>query len=236
MNYISRSFRLIVVSMGFAAFLGGCVSTGTYQQKEQESLMLNKSLDESRILYSNLQAKYKKLGEENTEQELELKKLKVELSESIIKNNGLVEVTKKLATDNNDLKVENEKLTTTNSSLSLKVKKLSTEFEDMKLAHEKLVIAVKPENILKTAGEYFAEMQQKIDKLTKENTSLGQALKEFRKAPETTVKEQDSKPAAAVTLPEKSGKEAVIPTPTVSPKTEPQPSVAEKSVPTLKDK
>jgi chromosome segregation ATPase len=230
--------KTVVLLMGFAAVLGGCVSSGTYQQKEKESQMLSKNLEEARSSYFEMQQKYEKLAGENTTLEADLKKQKDAAAESLKKNEKLAgtnseldEKIKKLLTDLADSKAENDKMgrsladlneklkklngniadsTSENSKLTLdnlnlaeKLRKLTFELDELKFTNEKLSRAVKPENLLKTVGDHFESLQQKVDGLTAENTKLKGTLVEMRNVgklppPETSANGAEPKePATA---------------------------------------
>jgi len=83
-------FALLAVT---AALAGGCVSSGTYQAKEQETQQLSKNLDETRGSYSQLKDKYDKLEAVSNEQSEKLKKISAELAELKVENAKLVDAT-----------------------------------------------------------------------------------------------------------------------------------------------
>jgi len=202
------SFRAAVVGIGCALILGGCVSSGTYQLKEQESRMLSKNLEESRSSYAELQNRFKQLQDEKAELESELKKQKANLGDSTEKNQKLMDTNGNLTADLADARSDNDKLKATNGELSDKLRKLavdfveikterdnanlanltlsgkmnrlSSEMAEVKAANQKLTIAVKPENLLKTMGEYFELQQQKLDGLGAENAKLKMTVLEMR--------------------------------------------------------
>jgi regulator of replication initiation timing len=92
-----KSKALIFIMIGAVLLAcGGCVSSGTYQAKEQKSLQLKKNLEVTKGDYSELQEKSKKLSEDNDAMALMLKKLDADFAE--------------LKVDNEKLKLENEKL------------------------------------------------------------------------------------------------------------------------------
>lgn len=90
-------FKLALLVSMVAMLSGGCVSSGTYQAKERESMLLKKSLEETSAGMNELQEKNNKLKDEN-------EKLKDE--------NGSISLKlKKLESEMSVLKIENEKLT-----------------------------------------------------------------------------------------------------------------------------
>ena len=95
-----NSFKtsLIAISSLAAITVGGCVSSGTYQAKEQESLELKKSLLNTKGDYSELQEKNKKLAEDYETALTKLKKINADFAE--------------IKAENEKLKLENEKLAT----------------------------------------------------------------------------------------------------------------------------
>jgi len=236
------SCRTAVFGIGCALILGGCVSSGTYQLKEQESRMLSKSLEESRSSYAELQNKFNQLQGEKTGLESELKKQKADLGDSAEKNQKLTDSNGKLTADLADARGENDRLRVTNDELSDKLKKLAVEFveiknerdkvtlanltlsgkisrlssemAEMKATNDRLTTAVRPENILKTVGEYFDSLQQKLDGLGAENARLKLTILEMRGSgrvkgsastsprameenPAVTASEAEKSPAAA---------------------------------------
>lgn len=170
--------------------------------------MLSKNLEESRSSFAELQKKFNQLEGEKTGLESELKKQKADLGESTEKNQKLMETNGKLTADLADARSENDTLRVTNGEMSDKLKKLAVEFveiknerdkvtlanltlsgkinrlssemAELKTANEKLATAVKPENILKTVGEYFDSLQQKLDGLDTENAKLKLTILEMR--------------------------------------------------------
>ncbi len=95
MKMRSKAHIAIIIGAVMLA-CGGCVSSGTYQAKEQESLQLKKNLEVTRGDYSELQEKSRKLSEDNDAMALKLKKLDADFAE--------------LKVENEKLKLENEKL------------------------------------------------------------------------------------------------------------------------------
>lgn len=71
---------LLVVAAGTVMALGGCVSSGTYQVKEQENQQLGKSLEEAKSSYNELKEKCGKVEAVRSEQDEQLKKLTAELA------------------------------------------------------------------------------------------------------------------------------------------------------------
>lgn len=167
--------KLVVVAIFSAAALltTGCVSSGTYQAKEQESLQLKKNLEETKSVYSELQDKSKKLAEDNDAMILKLKKLDADLVE--------------LKADNDRYKLEIDKL-------KAEIDKLKLENDTLKIDNEKLSTAVKPENLLKTFVELFATIQT-------ENVKLKQALAAAEKAAQKKDAEPPIKLNPVVTKP-----------------------------------
>lgn len=209
-------FRFTATVLGVGAlFLSGCVSSGTYQLKEQESQLLSKNLEESRRQYGDLQKKYRQLEDENSDLTSSIRKQKGELAEAASRNEKLAatnaeltaqskalaadladargeverkiqantdlsEKMKKLAVDFVDLKAERDKVSQANLTLFGKVGRQAGEISELKAANEKLANAAKPENLLKTVGEYFEAQQKKLDDLKEENARLKQTLLEMR--------------------------------------------------------
>lgn len=115
---------LFVVAAGAVMALGGCVSSGTYQAKEQESQQLGKSLEEVKASYAELQAKCGKFAAANSEQSEQLKKFFTELALLKQENEKLAEA----ARPDNLLKSLAETLAT----LQQKVEQLKVENAKMK--------------------------------------------------------------------------------------------------------
>jgi ferredoxin-NADP reductase len=69
-----------MIATGMVVVLGGCVSSGTYQAKEQESHQLGRSLEEMKSAYTELQVKCGKFESANSEQGEQLKKVAAELA------------------------------------------------------------------------------------------------------------------------------------------------------------
>lgn len=122
----------IVVALG-----SGCVSSGTYQAKEQESLQLSKSLEESKGTISEMTDKNAKLSTESEALAGKLKKLDGEFS-------ALKEESGKLKDENSKLKDESSKLKEENA---------------------RLAEAAKPENLLKSLADSLATLQNENSKL-----------------------------------------------------------------------
>lgn len=74
-RFAALAVMIAVVSLG-----SGCVSTGTYQAKEQESLQLSKSLEESKTVNSEIIDKNAKLTAETEALRDKLKKLDSEFA------------------------------------------------------------------------------------------------------------------------------------------------------------
>lgn len=200
--------RAAFFCLGCTLILGGCVSSGTYQLKEQESRMLSKNLEESRSSYAELQSRFKQLQDEKAGLESELRKQKADLGDSTEKNQKLIDTNGKLTADLADARGENDRLKSTNGELSDRLKKLavdfveikaerdkanlanvtlsgkmnrlSSEMAELKVANEKLTIAVRPENLLKTMGECFESQQQRLEVLGAENARLKTTVLEMR--------------------------------------------------------
>ncbi|NVO21725.1 MAG: hypothetical protein HXX13_18650 [Bacteroidetes bacterium] len=112
----TRKIRLAVLFSLVALLSGGCVSSGTYQAKEQESLLLKKTLDEKITGLSELQDKNKKLNDENELIAKQFKKLESEMADLKAENEKLAErvkpenLLKTLVNSFNALQAENLKL------------------------------------------------------------------------------------------------------------------------------
>lgn len=89
-----NKIRFVVLVSMMAMLSGGCVSSGTYQAKEQESLLLKKTLDETTTGLSELQEKNRKLNAENDLVYKKLKKLESEMSDLKAENEKLAESVK----------------------------------------------------------------------------------------------------------------------------------------------
>lgn len=157
--------------------VSGCVSSGTYKAKEQESIQLKQSLDSTKGDYSDLQEKSKKLAEDNEAMVLKLNKLAEDKDATMLK-------LKKLEADFSEVTAGNEKL--------------KSDSEQLKKENEKLITAAKPENLLKTLVESFSMLQA-------ENVRLKQALVSAEKAaqkngPESSLEHRSvvAKPVASV--------------------------------------
>lgn len=114
---MNRNKIRFVVLVSMAAMLsGGCVSSGTYQAKEQESLLLKKTLDETTTGLSELQEKNRQLNAENDLVYKKLKKLESEMSDLKTENEKLAEgvkpenLLKTFVNSFNALQAENLKL------------------------------------------------------------------------------------------------------------------------------
>jgi DNA repair exonuclease SbcCD ATPase subunit len=101
----NRYGAFIVVSLA-GALMGGCVSSGTYQAKEQETQLLNKNLEATKSAVGELQEKSKKQGEENET----LKALNKKLESDIAELKGLNEKLNAAAKPENLLKTLGESL------------------------------------------------------------------------------------------------------------------------------
>ena len=257
-------FRFTATLLLFGSLvLSGCVSSGTYQLKEQESQRLGRNLEEARGQYAELQKKYGKLEDENADLAATIKKQKGELADAGEKNgkiseqNGeladklkkltadlgstrgeveresranadLSDKLKKLAVDFVDLKTEKDKLALINNTLSGKVGRQAAEIAELKLANEKLATAVKPENLLKTVGEYFESQQKQLDGLATENAKLKQTIMEMRglgRLPggESSSRSPEAKPAPVAAKP--------VTPPAPAPPVKPQPARVQEEKP-----
>jgi regulator of replication initiation timing len=122
MRVLSRSGITLLCS--FAALLtSGCVSSGTYQAKEQESLQLSRNLENSKNAQSELLDKNKKLLEENDALSLKLKNLNADFTG--------------LKAENDKLKSENDKLVTAIKPENL-LKALVDTFSNLQAENNKL--------------------------------------------------------------------------------------------------
>lgn len=77
---MNNRVSLLLVAAGTVMVLGGCVSSGTYQVKEQENQQLGKSLEEAKNSYNELKEKCGKVEATSSEQGEQLKKLTAELA------------------------------------------------------------------------------------------------------------------------------------------------------------
>lgn len=130
-------FVLLVMMIMSVSLGSGCVSTGTYQAKEQESLQLSKSLDESKTALGEMSDRNSKLATETEALNGKLKKLDGEFA--ILK-----EESARLKDDNSKLKDETARLKEENA---------------------KLTEAAKPENLLKALADSLATLQNENSKL-----------------------------------------------------------------------
>ncbi len=196
-------YKLLAPAVAVGAlFLAGCVSSGTYQLKEQESQQLSRSLEEARANQGALEKKVAGLEGEKAELEASLKKQKGELADTGAKGDKLAadlaeakgevekltrlnaeqaEKLKKLAVEFVEVKGEKEKLFLANQGLSVEVTRLTAENAELTGVNDKLAAAVRPENLVKTVGEQFATLQGTIDALGVENANLKQTLMDMRK-------------------------------------------------------
>lgn len=127
---VLKGKMLCVIVVSLAAMLtAGCVSTGTYQAKEQETQLLKKSLEDTESGLSELKDRNKKLS---NDYELALSKLKViesEMSELRIENEKLTNAVKPenllktLVDSYNSVQAENLKLKQTLSAIEKSTKK-----------------------------------------------------------------------------------------------------------------
>lgn len=115
MKVLSNSGITLLCS--FAALLtSGCVSSGTYQAKEQQSLQLSRDLENSKNAQSELLDKNKKLLEENAALNLKLKNLNADFAGLKAENDKLLTAVKpenllKVLVDSfSSLQAENSKL------------------------------------------------------------------------------------------------------------------------------
>lgn len=212
----------VATFMAVMALLSGCVSSGTYQLKEQESLQLGKNLEESRAAYASLEKKLAAVESERGELESSLKKQKGELSDSSARGEKLAselaeargeaekltrqsaeqaEKLKKLAVEFFELKGEKEKLYLANQGLSVDVSRLSAENAELKSSNDRLSAAVRPENLVRTVGEQFGILQGRIESLGVENANLKQTILDMRKGsklpppPQAAPAAREEKPA-----------------------------------------
>lgn len=197
---VSRFAAFVLLAWG--VLISGCVSSGTYQLKEQESLQLSRSLEESKAAYSALEKKLAGVEGEKGALESSLNKQKGELADFSAKGEKLAaelseargevekltrqsaeqaEKLKKLAVEFVELKGEKEKLYLANQGLSVDVSRLTAENAELKSSNDRLSAAVRPENLVRTVGEQFATLQGKIDSLGVENANLKQTILEMRK-------------------------------------------------------
>lgn len=121
-----------VLSLG-----SGCVSTGTYQAKEQESAQLSKNLEESKGIISEISEKNRKLLKESETLAASLKVLEEELTR-------LKEESVRLKDDNGKLIEESGRLREENAKLSE---------------------AAKPENLLKSLANSLATLLNENSRL-----------------------------------------------------------------------
>jgi len=121
-----KSAAVTICSLA-ALTLCGCVSSGTYQSKELESLELKKSLQTTKGDYSELLEKNKKLAAENDAMFLKLKKIDADIAE--------------MKVDNEKLKLENEKLAAAVKPENL-LKSLFASFNALQAENAKLKQAV----------------------------------------------------------------------------------------------
>jgi len=160
-----------------ALLTSGCVSSGTYKAKEQESIQLSRNLEETKGAYQELEEKNKKLTAEGEALNEKLKKLNTEIA---------------------DFKLDIEKLKVDNAKYKLEGENYKLENENYKFENEKLSLAAKPENLLKTLADSIAALQA-------ENAKLRQSLVLAEKVPVKKDPEPPvilnpvvTKPAAAV--------------------------------------
>ncbi len=174
----TRVSAVIVASVS-CMFLGGCVTSGTYQAKEQERQQVSRNLQETKNSYTELKEKFGKLEEANNEQSAGLKKLSAEAVEMKMENAKFAEANneqsarlKKMSAEAEETRLENARLAEKTQKQSENLKMISAEFVELKLENAKLIEAIKPENILKTLAETITVQKQKIKTLTDENTKI----------------------------------------------------------------
>jgi len=160
-----------------ALLTSGCVSSGTYKAKEQESIQLSRNLEETKGAYQELEEKNKKLTAEGEALNEKLKQLDTEIA---------------------DFKLDIEKLKVDNAKYKLEGENYKLENENYRLENEKLSLAAKPENLLKTLADSIAALQAENAKL-KQSLVLAEKVP-VKKDPEPPVKLNPvvTKPAAAV--------------------------------------
>jgi hypothetical protein len=79
-RFMKFKFAALAIMVAVVSLGNGCVSTGTYQAKEQESMQLSKSLDESKTALAEISDKNGKLTAENEVLSGKLKKLEGEFA------------------------------------------------------------------------------------------------------------------------------------------------------------
>lgn len=171
-------YGLLAVMMSVVLTGSGCVSTGTYQAKELESLQLSKSLEESKSTISEINDKNAKLAAESEALSGKLKKLDVELI-------ALKQEIDRLKNDNSKLKDESSRL----------------KDENLKMAE-----ALKPENLLKALANSLAELQSEnsklklaledVEKSVKKNSEPLRITPDIAKPAPVEEKKVDEKPAS----------------------------------------
>ena len=173
----------VIVASVSGMLLGGCVTSGTYQAKEQERQQLSRNLEEIKTSYTELKEKYGKLDEASNELSAKLKRISAEAVEMKLENVKVAEVNneqsvelKKLAAESAGLKLANKRLAEENIKQSENLKMISADFVELKLENAKLLDALKPENILKSLAENFKMQKQKIEALSDENVKMKQEL------------------------------------------------------------
>ena len=164
-----NKIRFVVLVSMVAMLSGGCVSSGTYQAKEQESLLLKKTLDETTTGLSELQEKNRKLNAENDLVYKKLKKLEAEMSDLKTENEKLVEsikpenLLKTFVNSFNALQAENLKLKDTLSAAEKVSKQLAEPSEKHLPAITKPAATEKVKEISALPGE-------KLDSVLKETS------------------------------------------------------------------
>jgi chromosome segregation ATPase len=143
-------FDALIIMFTVVMLGSGCVSTGTYQAKEQESLQLSKSLEESKATISEISDKNARLTTEAEALGGKVRKLDGEIA-------TLKEETAKLKGENSKLKEESSRLKEENA---------------------KLAEAVKPDNLLKSLANSMAELQRENSKLKLSLEDAGKAAKQ----------------------------------------------------------
>lgn len=148
-GFMKFKFAVLTMMITVVSLGSGCVSTGTYQAKEQESMQLSKNLEESKATLSEVNDKNMKLTAETETLNGKLKKMDGELA---------------------TLKEESARLKDDNS-------KLRDETARLKEENAKLAEAVKPENLLKALANSLAELQGENSKLKLALEDAGKAAK-----------------------------------------------------------
>jgi chromosome segregation ATPase len=168
---ITKAGVLFVAAVCFTG-MAGCVSADVYRLKEQEALNLQRT-------NQDMQEQNKSLFAERTElqaRSLEMKKEKEGLKDRIEKQHAeIVYLESRAAKLEKDGEVQRERM-----------EKLSVKISDLNRENQRLATLTRPENLLRTLGERFADLQKQVDAISGENQKLKSRLVAGRSEEERT--------------------------------------------------